>query len=126
VREFLAQHRNVEFHFTPIDSSWLNQVEIWFSRLQREVIDRGIFTSVADLSRKVLRYIRLYGKSAKAVPLEVFQRPPSNPCMIKILRGQPTSGLCLNKHLAMGRRLKGICPFGADRLVLSEEEKREL
>ena len=65
VREFLAQHRNVDFHFTPTYSSWLNQVEIWFSKLQREVIDRGIFTSVADLRRKVLRYIRLYGRSAK-------------------------------------------------------------
>ncbi len=65
VREFLAEHPNVEFHFTPTYSSWLNQVEIWFSKLQREVIDRGIFTSVADLRHKVLRYIRLYGKSAK-------------------------------------------------------------
>jgi hypothetical protein len=65
VRAFLAEHPNVEFHFTPTYSSWLNQVEIWFSKLQREVIDRGIFTSVADLRRKVLRYIRLYGKSAK-------------------------------------------------------------
>lgn len=65
VREFLAQHPQVEFHFTPTYSSWLNQVEIWFSRLQREVIDRGIFTSVADLRRKIMRYIRLYGKTAK-------------------------------------------------------------
>ena len=46
-------------------TSWLNQVESWFSKLQREAIDRGIFTSVADLKRKILRYIRLYQKSAK-------------------------------------------------------------
>ena len=65
VRQFLAAHPNVQFHFTPTYSSWLNQVEIWFSKLQREVIDRGIFTSVADLRRKILRYIRLYAKSAK-------------------------------------------------------------
>ena len=39
VREFLAQHPNVAFHFTPTYSSWLNQVESWFFRLQREVID---------------------------------------------------------------------------------------
>ena len=65
VREFLDAHPNVKFHFTPTYSSWLNQVEIWFSKLQREVIDRGIFTSVADLRRKIMRYIRLYGKSAK-------------------------------------------------------------
>ncbi len=63
--EFLVAHTNVEFHFTPTYSSWLNQVESWFSQLQREVIDRGIFTSVGDLRRKILRYVRLYGKTAK-------------------------------------------------------------
>lgn len=65
VHQFLAAHPNVQLHFTPTYSSWLNQVEIWFSKLQRDVIDRGIFTSVADLRRKILRYIRLYAKSAK-------------------------------------------------------------
>jgi transposase len=65
VNAFLAQHRNVQLHFTPTYSSWLNQVEIWFSKLEREVIARGIFTSVSDLQRKILRYIRLYAKSAK-------------------------------------------------------------
>jgi transposase len=65
VKAFLEQHPNVTFHFTPTYSSWLKQVESWFSKLQREVIDRGIFTSVADLRRKLLRYIRLYQKTAK-------------------------------------------------------------
>jgi transposase len=65
VKQFLHQHPNVALHFTPTYSSWLNQVEIWFSKLQRDVIDRGIFTSVADLKRKILRYIRLYQKTAK-------------------------------------------------------------
>ena len=60
VRHFLETHPNLRLHFTPTYSSWLNQVEIWFSKLQRDVIDRGIFTSVADLRRKILRYIRLY------------------------------------------------------------------
>jgi len=65
VKGFLQHHPNVTLHFTPTYSSWLNQVESWFSKLQREVIDRGIFTSVADLKRKILRYIRLYQKTAK-------------------------------------------------------------
>jgi len=65
VSEFLNQHPNVKLHFTPTYSSWLNQVEIWFSKVERDVITRGIFTSVADLRRKLLRYIRLYSKSAK-------------------------------------------------------------
>jgi transposase len=65
VNEFLGEHKNVSLHFTPTYSSWLNQVEIWFSRLERDVIARGIFTSVSDLRRKIMRYIRLYGKTAK-------------------------------------------------------------
>ena len=49
VDEFLFQHRNVTLHFTPTYSSWLNQVESWFFKLRREVLYRGIFSSVADL-----------------------------------------------------------------------------
>jgi len=65
VEEFLERNCNVRLHFTPTYSSWLNQVEIWFARLEREVIARGIFTSVKDLSRKLMRYIRAYSKTAR-------------------------------------------------------------
>jgi transposase len=65
VEEFLEAHPKVRFHFTPTYSSWLNQVEIWFGRIERDVIARGVFTSVADLARKLRKYIRAYGKSAK-------------------------------------------------------------
>jgi len=65
VRDFLEQNPRVQFHFTPTYSSWLNQVELWFGKIQRDVIARGVFTSVADLSRKLLKYIRAYAKSAK-------------------------------------------------------------
>ncbi len=65
VEEFLQRNSHVKLHFTPTYSSWLNQVEIWFARLEREVIARGIFTSVKDLSRKLLRYIRVYSKTAR-------------------------------------------------------------
>jgi len=65
VERFLAEHPQVRFHFTPTYSSWLNQVELWFAKIQRDVIRRGVFTSVADLGNKLRRYIRLYSKSAK-------------------------------------------------------------
>lgn len=67
VQEFLDDNPRVRFHFTPTYSSWLNQVEIWFAKVERDVIARGVFTSVADLSRKLMKYIRAYGKSAKPV-----------------------------------------------------------
>src|SRR3979411_2712577 len=65
VWEFLEQNRNVRIHYTPTYSSWLNQVEIWFSKIQRDVIARGIFVSVKDLDRKLIRYIRSYNQKAK-------------------------------------------------------------
>ena len=65
VQEFLDQNPRVKLHYTPTYSSWLNQVEIWFAKIERDVIARGVFTSVADLSRKLMKYIRGYAKSAK-------------------------------------------------------------
>jgi transposase len=52
---------------TPTYSSWLNQVELWFAKIERDVITRGIFTSVTDLKRKLMRYIRQYNKTPKSV-----------------------------------------------------------
>src|SRR6266567_53261 len=65
VEEFLEQNPKVRFHFTPTYSSWLNQVELWFAKIQRDVITRGVFTSVADLARKLRKYIRAYAQAAR-------------------------------------------------------------
>ena len=67
VQAFLAAHPNVHLHFTPTYSSWLNQVELWFAKIERDVIARGIFTSLADLKRKLMRYIRHYNKAPRTV-----------------------------------------------------------
>ncbi|WP_368042665.1 transposase [Paraburkholderia atlantica] len=64
VQTFLADHTNVSIHYTPTYSSWLNQVENWFARIQRDVITRGVFTSTTDLDNKLMRYIRQYNKQA--------------------------------------------------------------
>jgi transposase len=67
VQAFLDDHPKVTMHYTPTYSSWLNQVEIWFSKIERCVIARGIFKSVADLSRKLMRYIRKYNTDAQPI-----------------------------------------------------------
>lgn len=67
VQQFLAEHPHLHLHFTPTYSSWLNQVENWFSKIERHVIARGIFTSVKDLARKLMRYIRLHNRSARPI-----------------------------------------------------------
>jgi len=65
VQAFLAAHPRVRLHFTPTYSSWLNQVELWFAKIERDVIARGIFTSKRDLARKLRRYIDRYNQDAK-------------------------------------------------------------
>ncbi len=72
VDEFLATHPSVHMHFTPTYSSWLNQVELWFAKIERDVIARGVFTSVPDLKRKLLRYIRQYNKKPRTVKWKYF------------------------------------------------------
>jgi transposase len=67
VEAFLAEHPHVHLHFTPTYASWLNQVELWFAKIERDLIARGIFTSVTDLARKLRRYIRQYNKTPRPV-----------------------------------------------------------
>ena len=72
VETFLSAHPNVHMHFTPTYSSWLNQVELWFGKIERDVIARGVFTSVPDLKRKLMRYIRQYNKQPNPVKWKYF------------------------------------------------------
>jgi transposase len=67
VTESLDWYRNVHFALTPTYSSWLNQVELWFAKIERDVIARGVFTSVPDLRQKLMRYIRHYNKAPKTI-----------------------------------------------------------
>jgi transposase len=62
-KKFLTElgHR-IRFVYTPKHSSWLNQVEIWFSVLARRVIRRGSFTSKEDLRTKLLNFIDYFNK----------------------------------------------------------------
>ena len=55
-------HRIV-FHYTPVHSSWLNQIELWLSILARKVLKRGSFTSVDDLRARVLGFIAYYNRT---------------------------------------------------------------
>jgi len=72
VAAFLADHPTLQMHFTPTYSSWLNQVELWFAKIERDVIARGVFTSLSDLKRKLMRYIRRYNQQPKPVKWKYF------------------------------------------------------
>lgn len=47
----------IVFHYTPKHSSWLNQIEIWFSILVRKLLRRASFKSQNDLKTRILEFI---------------------------------------------------------------------
>ena len=55
-------HR-IRFVYVPKHTSWLNQIEIWFSILVRRVLKRGNFTSVGDLRAKILAFIEYFNRT---------------------------------------------------------------
>ncbi len=65
VREWLASHPNVQFHFTPTGASWLNMIEAWFSILTRRSVRRATSSSVKALIRHIEQFIRLWNLEAK-------------------------------------------------------------
>lgn len=67
VSAFLEAHPRMHLHFTPTYSSWLNQVELWFGKIERDLLARGIFTSLPDLARKIRRYIARYNQDPKPI-----------------------------------------------------------
>jgi transposase len=76
-----GRHPNVRLHFTPTYSSWLNQVEIWFSLLSRHALSGASFTDPAQVREAIDTFTRAH--NPQAAPFEwtksvVYQKIPKN------------------------------------------------
>ncbi|MEO6212368.1 MAG: hypothetical protein ABIP65_01955 [Vicinamibacterales bacterium] len=58
------------------DTASLNQVELWFGKIERGLLERRIFTSVPDLARKIRRYVTRYNENPK--PIRWTYRNPAH------------------------------------------------
>jgi transposase len=56
------QEHRIRFVYVPKHTSWLNQVEIWFSILVRRVLRRGSFRSTAELRERILAFIAYFNR----------------------------------------------------------------
>jgi transposase len=65
---WLQRHPQVHFHYTPTYSSWLNQVECWFSILSRQALRGASFTSPQQVREAIDRFVTAYNQ--KAAPFE--------------------------------------------------------
>ena len=78
---WLKTRPKVHFHFTPTGSSWLNQVEIWFSILQGQSLTGASFTAVEQLQEHIDAFIADYNETATPfawTKKKVHQRPFKN------------------------------------------------
>ena len=60
---WLKAHPHVQLHFTPAYSSWLNQVECWFSILSRSALHGASFTSLRQLREAIDRFVSVYNQN---------------------------------------------------------------
>ena len=67
-------HR-IQFVYTPKHTSWLNQIEIWFSVLVRRALKRGDFRSLEALRERILAFIAYYNQTAKPFQWTYKGRP---------------------------------------------------
>lgn len=67
-------HR-IQFVYVPKHTSWLNQVEIWFSILVRRVIRRGDFPSVEALRERILAFVNYFNQTARPFRWTYTGRP---------------------------------------------------
>jgi transposase len=67
-------HR-IQFVYVPKHTSWLNQVEIWFSILVRRVLKRGNFASIEVLREHILAFIDYFNRTAQPFRWTYTGRP---------------------------------------------------
>src|SRR6266536_2470008 len=65
VRRLRKAHPNAIMIHTPVHASWLNQIEIFFSIIQKKVVSPNDFASLDDLSRTLLAFVDRYNQTAK-------------------------------------------------------------
>lgn len=69
VMTWIDSKRRMTIHFTPTYSSWLNQVEIWFNILSKDVIKGAVWHSKEQLAKQIIQYVDTYNKE-RAKPFE--------------------------------------------------------
>lgn len=64
VQKWLQKHPRFQMHFTPVHCSWMNQVEQWFSILQRKRLSAPNFADLDALEERLLTFIEEWNESA--------------------------------------------------------------
>lgn len=69
VKKWLESKKRMTIHFTPTYSSWLNQIEIWFNILSKDVLKGAVWHSKKQLADQIIQYVATYNRD-RAKPFE--------------------------------------------------------
>ena len=65
IQRWLAAHPRFHLHFVPTSSSWLNQVERWFSELTTKLLQRGVHKNVQQLEADIRNWIATWNENPR-------------------------------------------------------------
>src|SRR5690606_31483318 len=74
VKDWVEKNKRINLHHTPTYSSWLNQVEIWFNILSKDVLKGAVWHSKKQLIDQLMEYIDTYNKQ-RAHPFKWIYQP---------------------------------------------------
>lgn len=60
-----AQAGKVRLEFLPVHASWLNQIEIWFSILERQALRRASDAVYGERANRIYRFVRHWNRIAR-------------------------------------------------------------
>ncbi|HEX2184114.1 MAG TPA: IS630 family transposase [Chloroflexota bacterium] len=64
IERLKGEWRNLRLIHLPVHASWLNQIEIYFSVIQRKVLTPNDFRDLAEVERRLLAFQRRYQQTA--------------------------------------------------------------
>ena len=65
IKAWLARHPRFHVHFTPTGSSWINQVERWFSYLSTQLLQRGVYKNIQALEKDIRAWTRQWNQEPR-------------------------------------------------------------
>lgn len=60
IKDWIDSKQRITLHFTPTYSSWLNQIEMWFNILTKDVLKGGVWKSRKQLVDQLMLYVKNY------------------------------------------------------------------
>jgi hypothetical protein len=70
--DFLQAHRTIHLHFVPSFTSWLGELDLWLSKIEREMSVSDSPTSGPEVKKNLVHHIRAYNKAQRTLKWKYF------------------------------------------------------